>query len=191
VLCFQQAWSKDHVCKWRNVKNSSLYNRRSEKRFNFKLIVARLFNKSPAFWDVSLYSPAEINQCVRSTYFIQHQGYEAANTSQTQVNFYETTRRNNSWQSSSYSSQWEPGISYQLLCSHAPITNLHPETNESGPRSQDNVVRAILPVPTHLRLESGFFPSGFSDQNFISISELKPYISHVLTISSSLFWSSK
>jgi hypothetical protein len=67
-----------------------------------------LYKKMTVFWDVAPCSLVEVYRRFRGACFLHHQGdelTEAESTSETSVNFYQTTRRNIPSQSSSY---WPP-----------------------------------------------------------------------------------
>jgi hypothetical protein len=52
--------------------------------------------KVTVFWDVAPFNIVEIDRCFRGAYRLHHQGdEETVSTSETSVNFYEKTRRNN------------------------------------------------------------------------------------------------
>jgi hypothetical protein len=72
-----------------------------------------------AFWDIPPCSLQEVDRRLRSVYGLYYQGHHrpdngGSSTSETSVNFLQTTRSNipEGCLSSSYSSLWEPGISY-------------------------------------------------------------------------------
>jgi hypothetical protein len=50
--------------------------------------------KITVFWDVASCSLADTDRCFKGTYCLNHHDDEAVRSSETSVNFYETTRHN-------------------------------------------------------------------------------------------------
>jgi hypothetical protein len=62
--------------------------------YYYYLLLANTLIKTIIFWDVSPFSLVEVYRRFRVACCLHHQGDEAANTSETSVNLYETTRHN-------------------------------------------------------------------------------------------------
>jgi hypothetical protein len=81
---------------------------------------------------------------------------EAARTSETLANFYQTTRRYNP----------EDSHLRSLPCSQEPATRPYPEPVEYSPHTHTFKISTLI---TYLHLYLGLFPSGFPTKRYINV----------------------
>jgi hypothetical protein len=133
VSALSVSWIALHLWKLRvgSVTNEAF------KPVRYQVLTAASM-KMAVFWVVAPCSLVDVNHRFRGTYCLYHHGDElqAASTSDTLVNFYQTTRRNNPEDSHLHTRRRENLKSHFIICVHIKWT--------SRPMKYVNWPRALL-----------------------------------------------